>query len=76
VSKKKPWLKAKKRDHTTGAGKGDMFRPVDKEKFDAGYEAIFGKKDPPYMQRSLDWVNEQYGEALKKLAEDEKNELQ
>jgi hypothetical protein len=74
LSKKKPWLKARKRDGTQ-AGKGDMMRPVDKDKFDAGYEAIFGKKDPPYMQRSLEWLHEQYGEILKKLAEDEKNDL-
>lgn len=26
------------------AGKGDAYRPVDKDKFDANYEAIFGKK--------------------------------
>ena len=67
-------VKARKRDGTQ-AGKGDMMRPVDKDKFDAGYEAIFGKKDPPYMQRSLEWLHEQYGEILKKLAEDEKNDL-
>ena len=28
----------------TGAGKGDTPRPVDKDKFDANFEAIFGKK--------------------------------
>ena len=69
MSKSKPWLKAKKRDHTTGNGKGDRPRPVDKEKYDANYEAIFGKRDPTYMQRSLDWVNEKHGEALKKLGD-------
>jgi hypothetical protein len=74
MSKNKPWLKAKKRDHTTGNGKGDRPRPVDKEKYDANYEAIFGKKEPPYMRRSLDWVNEQYGEVLKKLADEDKND--
>lgn len=58
MSKNKPWLKAKKRDGTQN-GKGDRFRPVDKEKFDAGYEAIFGKKDPPYMRRNLDWVKKE-----------------
>jgi hypothetical protein len=26
------------------AGKGDTYRPVNKEKFDANYEAIFGKQ--------------------------------
>ena len=25
-------------------GKGDSYRPVDREKFDANYDAIFGKK--------------------------------
>ena len=28
-----------------GGGKGDKYRPVDKKKYDANYERIFGKKD-------------------------------
>jgi hypothetical protein len=43
MSKNKPWLKAKKRDGTTGAGKGDRYRPVDKEQYDKNYDAIFRK---------------------------------
>jgi hypothetical protein len=31
--------------YTTGAGKGSSYRPVDKEKFDANWDRIFGKKD-------------------------------
>lgn len=27
-----------------GAGKGDVYRPVDKKKYDRNYERIFGKK--------------------------------
>lgn len=27
------------------AGKGDKYRPVDKEKFSEGYDRIFGKKE-------------------------------
>ena len=42
MSKNKPWLKAKKRDHTTGAGKGDRYRPVDREQYEKNYEKIFG----------------------------------
>jgi hypothetical protein len=41
MSKNKPWLKAKKRDHTTGAGKGDKYRPVDREQYEKNYDAIF-----------------------------------
>jgi len=41
MSKNKPWLKAKKRDHTTGAGKGDRYRPVDREQYEKNYDAIF-----------------------------------
>lgn len=29
----------------SGAGKGDTYRKVDKKKFDATYESIFGKKE-------------------------------
>lgn len=29
------------------AGKGDVYRKVDKNKFDKNYEAIFGKKEIP-----------------------------
>lgn len=52
MAKDKPWLKAKRRDHTTGNGKGDKYRPVDREIYEKNYEAIFGKpkeinKDEP-----------------------------
>ena len=53
MSKNKPWLKAKKRDGTQN-GKGDRFRPVDKEAYDANYEAIFGKKEPYWMKEDRD----------------------
>ena len=43
MSKNKPWLKAKKRDNTTGAGKGDKYRPVDREQYEKNYDAIFEK---------------------------------
>lgn len=34
-----PWLREQ-----TGAGKGDRRRPVDKKKYDEGWERIFGKE--------------------------------
>lgn len=43
MAKNKPWLKAKKRDSSTGAGKGDKYRPVDKAQYDKNYDAIFRK---------------------------------
>ena len=33
------------------AGKGDKPRPFDKEKFEAGWERIFGKKEPEIKGR-------------------------
>jgi hypothetical protein len=35
------WLR---RQLERGSGKGDFARPVDKTKFDEGYERIFGKR--------------------------------
>lgn len=35
-----PWLREQ-----MGAGKGDRRRPVNKKKYDEGYERIFGKKE-------------------------------
>jgi hypothetical protein len=37
----------------SGAGKGDTYRKVDKNKFDASYEAIFGKKEERDYQHGL-----------------------
>lgn len=33
------------------AGKGDDYRPVDKKKFDATMDRIFGERDPMEYQR-------------------------
>ena len=63
MSKDKPWLKARKRDGS--AGKGDRYRPVDREQYEKNYEAIFG---------SLDKVNEKHKSALEKLDDDKKPE--
>lgn len=63
MSKDKPWLKARKRDGS--AGKGDRYRPVDREQYEKNYEAIFG---------SLDKVNEKHKGALEKLDDDKKPE--
>jgi hypothetical protein len=41
MSKDKPWLKAKKRGSAAGAGKGDKYRPVDREQYEKNYDAIF-----------------------------------
>ena len=51
MAKDKTWLKAKKRDKSQ-SGKGDKYRPVDREIYEKNYEAIFGKpkeinKDEP-----------------------------
>jgi hypothetical protein len=40
----------------SGAGKGDTYRKVDKNKFDASYEAIFGKKEVRDFQNGLKTV--------------------
>mgnify|MGYP006292566279 CR=1 FL=1 len=37
---------------STGAGKGDTYRPVDKQKYEENYERIFGK--PPEKEDSED----------------------
>ncbi len=37
-----PWLR-KQWEREYGAGKGDGRRPIDREKFDAEYDRIFGK---------------------------------
>ena len=58
MSKNKPWLKAKKRDQTTGAGKGDKYRPVDREQYEKNYDEIFKK--------SADKMIEEYKELLKR----------
>lgn len=58
MSKNKPWLKAKKRDGSTGAGKGDRYRPVDKEQYDKNYDAIFGK--------GIDKILEEFNEMNKR----------
>ncbi len=44
---KDPWLR-RKWNEVHGAGKGDAPRSVDKEKFDAEYERIFGKKSETF----------------------------
>ena len=58
MSKNKPWLKAKKRDGSTGAGKGDKYRPVDREQYEKNYDEIFKK--------SADKMIEEYKELLKR----------
>ena len=60
MSKNKPWLKARKRDGN--AGKGDRYRPVDREQYERNYDAIFG---------AIDRINKKFDKALKKLADDE-----
>lgn len=40
----------------SGAGKGDTYRKVDKNKFDASYEAVFGKKEILDFQHGLKTV--------------------
>jgi hypothetical protein len=37
----------------SGAGKGDTYRKVDKNKYDRSYETIFGKKDESDFQNGL-----------------------
>ena len=37
-----PFARFMTREH--GAGKGDSYRKVDRDKYDRNYEAIFGKK--------------------------------
>jgi hypothetical protein len=32
------------------AGKGDTYRPIDRQKWDENYERIFGKKDAKVTQ--------------------------
>ena len=58
MSKNKPWLKAKKRDSTTGAGKGDKYRPVDREQYEKNYDEIF--------EKGIDKLLEEYKEVLKR----------
>ena len=58
MADKKPWLKAKRRDNTTGAGKGDKYRPVDREQYEKNYDEIFKK--------SADKMIEEYKELLKR----------
>jgi hypothetical protein len=58
MSKNKPWLKAKKRDNTTGAGKGDKYRHVDREQYEKNYDAIF--------EKGIDKLLEEYKEVLKR----------
>lgn len=60
MSKNKPWLKARKRDGS--AGKGDRYRPVDREQYERNYDAIFG---------AIDRINKKFDKALEKLADDE-----
>jgi hypothetical protein len=64
MSKNKPWLKAKKRDHTTGAGKGDKYRPVDRKQYEKNYDAIFN---------SAKKVNEKHKKTLEKLNDEDKD---
>ncbi|HEX3019383.1 MAG TPA: hypothetical protein VHP36_03735 [Chitinispirillaceae bacterium] len=37
----------------SGAGKGDTYRKVDRKRFDASYEAIFGKKEERDFQHGF-----------------------
>ncbi len=60
MSKNKPWLKARKRGGD--AGKGDRYRPVDREQYEKNYDAIF---------KALDRINDKFDKALEKLADDE-----
>ncbi|MBN1603466.1 MAG: hypothetical protein JW915_17785 [Chitinispirillaceae bacterium] len=51
----------------SGAGKGDTYRKVDKNKFDASYEAIFGKKEILDFQHGLKTVVKTESEQRKLL---------
>jgi hypothetical protein len=62
MSKDKPWLKAKKRGSAAGAGKGDRYRPVDREQYEKNYDAIFN---------SAKKVNEKHKKTLEKLNDEE-----
>jgi hypothetical protein len=48
----------------SGAGKGDTYRRVDKNKFDRSYEAIFGKKEEHDFQHGLKTVIKSESEQL------------
>ena len=64
-----------------GAGKGDMYRRVDKKKYDANYDRIYNKKltdiqkdniqdeDKNQIEKAVKKVVKEYGEVLRKLGE-------
>ena len=47
------------------AGKGDSYRPVDKKKFDEGYERAFGKKCMTCQGRGYHWDDNGRGKMAK-----------